>query len=44
MKGDTTYDSEWQPTSDFAYKDGTMNKAFLNYIKKNEILNNLWNL
>ncbi len=42
MKGDPTHDAEWQPTKDFVDKDGTMNDVFLDYIKKNEILNNLW--
>lgn len=43
MKGDPTHDAEWQPTSDFVDSDGTMNETFYEYIKKNGILEYLWN-
>ena len=42
MKGDPTHDAEWQPAIDFIDQDGTMNEAFYNYIKKNRILQHLW--
>ena len=42
MKGDPTHEAEWQPMRDFIDKDGTMNAKFLEYIKKQNILPNLY--
>lgn len=44
MNGDPIHDAKWQPMKDFTDMDGTMNRIFLNQIKKNEKLKDLWGL
>ena len=39
MKGAPTHDAEWQPSCDCYHTNGTINEEFLNYVKKNNILN-----
>lgn len=38
MKGTPTHDAQWQPTKDFIDNDGTMTKAFLDYISAHNLL------
>eukprot|EP00171_Calliarthron_tuberculosum_P023944 IDg23944t1 len=37
MKGEERHEATWQPTADFIDSDGTITKAFLDYIKKNNM-------
>ncbi len=42
MRGSPTHDSEWQPSKDFMDADGTINNAFLEYVKSRNILRDFW--
>ena len=42
-KGYPTHEAEWLPAKNFIDKEGTINSAFLEYIKENNILHHLWN-
>ena len=41
-KGYPSHDAEWEPSRNFIEKDGTMNQKFYEYIKKNDIMTQLW--
>lgn len=41
MQNSSTHEAQWQPTRDFVDKDGTLTKAFRDYIVRNKLLSHL---